>query len=228
MSADHHYLTISRAHFSTHWGHVFFYVFKWWLFDHGLNSKPHSIENLSSLKNLAITWPDTDHPIFRPYAPQAHQCLISHFPTSWEPATWYCTSMFWLIDSHQNSVSADKHRLTVSPAQVSTHWLRVLFWSYPLTSCYFSNDHRLKFNFFKCIWNNSCLWAVLLKFWFQTDLGRENSTGFIIHAGKAIAFDFSHHNHALITLYVQCSDWSKFDRWVHVENLCSVWKLAYW
>ena len=33
-----------------------------------------------------------------------------------------------------------------------------------------------------------------------------------LHAGKAIAFDFSH-CHALITLYVQflCSDWSKFD-----------------
>ena len=50
-----------------------------------------------------------------------------------------------------------------------------------------------------------------------------------LHAGKAITFYFSH-CHALITLYVQflCSDWSKFDRWVHAENLCSVWKLAYW
>ena len=78
--------------------------------------------------------------------------------------------------------------------------------------------------FLNCIWNKSCSWAVLLKFWFRTDLGRENSTGFLIHAGKAIAFDFSH-CHALITLYVQflCSDWSKIDRWVHAENLCSVW-----
>ena len=137
--------------------------------------------------------------------------------------------MFWLIDSCQNSVSADQYRLTVSRAQVSTLWVRVIFWRYSLTSCYFPNDRRLKFNFFKCIWNKSCLWAALLKFWFQTDLGRENSTGFI-HAGKAITFDFSHHNHALITLYVQflCSDWPKFDRWVHAKNLCSVWKLAYW
>ena len=46
-----------------------------------------------------------------------------------------------------------------------------------------------------------------------------------LHAGKAIASDFSH-CHALITLYVQflCSDWSKF----YAENFCSVWKLAYW
>ena len=50
-----------------------------------------------------------------------------------------------------------------------------------------------------------------------------------LHVGKAIAFNFSH-CHALFTLYVQflCSDWSKFDGWVHAENLFSVWKLAYW
>ena len=87
--------------------------------------------------------------------------------------------MFWLIDSCQkNSVCADQYRLTVSRAQVSTHWVRVFFWRYPLTSCYFSNDRRLKFNFFICIWNRSCLWAAFLKFWFQTDFGRENSTRF--------------------------------------------------
>ena len=32
--------------------------------------------------------------------------------------------------------------------------------------------------FLKCIWNKSCSWAALLKCWFRTDLGRENSTGF--------------------------------------------------
>ena len=33
----------------------------------------------------------------------------------------------------------------------------------------------------------------------------------------------------LVTLYVQflCSDWSKFDRWVRAENLCSILKLVY-
>ena len=56
--------------------------------------------------------------------------------------------MFWLIDSCQSSVSADQYRLTVSQAQVSTLWVRVIFWRYSLTSCYFSNDRRLKFNFF--------------------------------------------------------------------------------
>ena len=106
--------------------------------------------------------------------------------------------MFWLIDSRQNSVSGDRYHLTISRAQVSTHWVGVFFWSYPLSSCFFLKDRRLKFNFFKYIWNKSCLWAAFLKFWFQTDLGRENLTRFI-HAGKAIAFNFFHHNHALIT-----------------------------
>ena len=38
------------------------------------------------------------------------------------------------------------------------------------------------------------------------------------------AFDFARHGHALVKLYVQflCSDWSKFDRWVDAENLCSI------
>ena len=68
--------------------------------------------------------------------------------------------------------------------------------------------------------------SVLLRFWFHTELGRENSASYLkIHAGKT----FSHHSHALVTLYVQfiCSDWSKFDRRVHAKNLCSIFKLVY-
>ena len=51
----------------------------------------------------------------------------------------------------------------------------------------------------------------------------------LLQAGKTVAFDFAHHGHALVTLYVPflCSDWSKFDRWVHAENLCSILNLVY-
>ena len=42
----------------------------------------------------------------------------------------------------------------------------------------------------------------------------------LLQAGKAVAFAFSHHSYALVTLW-------KFDRWVHVANLCIIWKLAY-
>ena len=51
----------------------------------------------------------------------------------------------------------------------------------------------------------------------------------LLHVGKTVAFAFGHHGHALVTLYLQvlCSDWSKFDRWVHAENLCSIFNLVY-
>ena len=66
----------------------------------------------------------------------------------------------------------------------------------------------------------------LSRFWFQTDLRRKNSAAFLkIKTGKT----FSYHGHALVTLYVQFlySDWSKCDRWVHAENLCSILKVVY-
>ena len=137
--------------------------------------------------------------------------------------------MLWSIDSCQNKVFADQYHLTVWRAQVSTHRDRVLFWSYPLTSYWFSNDRRLKFIFLKFIWIMLCSCddgPELLRFWFQTNHGRENSASYLkIQAGKT----FSYPGHALVTLYVQflCSDWSKFDRWVHAENLCSILKLVY-
>ena len=54
------------------------------------------------------------------------------------------------------------------------------------------------------------------------------STNQTFFAGE-VAFAFCHHAHALVTLYVQflCSDWSKFDRWVHAENFCSILNLLY-
>ena len=88
-------------------------------------------------------------------------------------------------------------------------------------------------SFFEFVWNMLCLChygPALLTFWFQTDLGRENSASYLkMQAGKTDAFHFSHHSHALVTLHVQflCYDWSKFDRWVHGENLCSVLRLVY-
>ena len=66
----------------------------------------------------------------------------------------------------------------------------------------------------------------ILRFWFQTYPGHENSASYLkIQVRKT----FSYHGHALVVLYGQflCSDWSKFDRWVHAENLCSILKLAF-
>ena len=78
------------------------------------------------------------------------------------------------------------------------------------------------------IWHMLCLChygPALLRFWFQTDLRRKNSASFFkIQAGKT----FSYHGDALVTLYIQflCSGWSKFDGWVHAENLCNIFKVS--
>ena len=45
--------------------------------------------------------------------------------------------MLWSIDSCQNRISADQYHLTVPRAQVSSHRVRVLFSSYPLTNYQF-------------------------------------------------------------------------------------------
>ena len=69
-----------------------------------------------------------------------------------------------------------------------------------------------------------CTITILLSNWPRT---RKFSQ--LLQAGKAAAFDLFRHGHALVTIYVQClcSDWSKFDRWVHAENLRSILKLVY-
>ena len=82
--------------------------------------------------------------------------------------------------------------------------------------------------FLKFIWNMLLFMCrtikILISNWPQT---RKSSQ--LLQVGKTVAFDFSHHGNALVTLYVQflCSDWSKFDRWVHAENLCSILNLVY-
>ena len=140
--------------------------------------------------------------------------------------------MLWSIDGCQNKVSADQYHLTVSRPQVSTDRDRVLFWSYPLTTYWFSNDRRLNFIFLKFI-SKMCLYhygPALLRFWFQPDLGRQNLASFLRkRAGKT----FSYHGHALVTFYVQffmlwlvkiwqVSSCKKFMQ--HLKS-CLVWQL---
>ena len=136
--------------------------------------------------------------------------------------------MLWSIDSCQNIVSAALYHLTVLRARVSTHRGQVFRPSYPLTSYYFSNDRRLKFNFFIIHLTYAVFMCRTIKI-LISNWPRMRKFSQLLQAGKTVAFDFAHHGHALVTLYVQflCSDWSKFDRWVHAENLCSILKLVY-
>ena len=127
-------------------------------------AEPHSLVNLPIPENLVITWPYTDRPpTRRPSAPQENQCLLSHFLTTLgAQEETDCTSMLWSIDSCQNKLSADQYHLAVSRAQVSTHRDRVLFWRYPLTTYWFSNDRRLNFIFLKFKWKMLCLLAYVI------------------------------------------------------------------
>ena len=137
----------------------------------------------------------------------------------------YWTSMFWSIDSCQNRVPADQYHLTVSRAQVSTSSWSSIFWSYPLTSKLVFKWSQAQVQFFFLIhMKYVCLCAAQLKFWLQTDLGRENSASCYRQGRQLLLFFLT-----MVTLYVQflCSDWSKFDRWVHAQNLCSILNLVY-
>ena len=74
-----------------------------------------------------------------------------------------------------------------------------IFWSYPLTSYKFSNDRRLKFDFFfKFKWNMFCFCAAQLKSWFKTDLGRENSANY-----------YRQRRQLLLTLLTMVTHWSR-------------------
>ena len=103
----------------------------------------------------------------------------------------------------RNSVSAEQYHLTVSRAQVSTHWARV-FWSYPLTSCYFSNDRRLKFNVFKM----HMKWVVFMSrtfkiFDFELTSDVKIQPAFICREGNRFwLFSLSCVDHALSPLFV--------------------------
>ena len=140
----------------------------------------------------------------------AHQCCgqLTAFKTGYP-----LTSITWLYRG-----------LKCRPIEVE-YFFEVIRWQ--IISFKWSQAQLYFFQWF--IWNMLCLChygPALSRFWFQTDLGRENSATFLkIKAGKT----FSYHGHALVTLYVQFlySDWSKFDRWVHAENLCSILKVVY-
>ena len=123
-------------------------------------------------------------PADRPSAPQGDQCLLSGLPSCLgAQEKTNCTLMLWPIDSCQNRASADKYHLTVPRAQVSTHRGRVFFevirWQ--INSFKWSQARVYFFQWFTS--NMLCLChygSALLGFWFQSDLGRENSASFFL------------------------------------------------
>ena len=110
------------------------------------------------------------------------------------------------IDSCQNRVSADQYHLTVLRAQVSTHrggvFFEVIRWQ--ITSFKWSQAQVYFFQWF--IWNMLCLChygPALLRFWLQTDLGRENSASFFKNSGGDDLFlPWTRDGHALRPIFM--------------------------
>ena len=111
---------------------------------------------------------------------------------------------------------------SVDPSRSST------FLSYPLTnhqfqmivgsSLFFPKIH-MKYVVFMPLWPRTV--KILISNWPWT---QKISQLFKTTGGEDLFF----HGYVLVTLYVQFlySDWSKFDRWVHMENLCSILKVV--
>ena len=100
--------------------------------------------------------------------------------------------------------------------KLSAYKLLVFKWSQ--AQVYFFKSH-VKYVLFMC-----CTIKILM-----SNRLRTRKFSHLLQAGKTVAFDFAHYGYALVTLYFQslCSDWSKFDRWVHPENLCNILNLVY-
>ena len=89
-----------------------------------------------------------------------------------------------------------------------------IFWSYPLTNYQFQMIAGSSLFFSKDSYQICCVYVIMAPHYKDFD--------FKLASDAKIGQE-------LVTLYVQflCSDWSKFDRWVHAENLCSILKVVY-
>ena len=120
----------------------------------------------------------------RPSAPQGNQCLISHFLASLEAQEQPDIAHIALKIAHKccDQLTAVKTgiRWPISPYRIAGSGIDSSSLSIFLKLCAYKllvfKWLQAQVYFFKFIWNKLCLCAALLKFWFQTDLGSENST----------------------------------------------------
>ena len=193
-------MTISRAHVSTHRGDVIYLEAVRW----PVNCFTRSRTTFNLILLLVWEHRKTDN---------AH-ILDINVLINWQLSK---QSTRWPVSLDRIAGSG------VDPSRSS------IFWSYPLTSKLVFKWSQAQVQFFflihmKYVVFMCCTIKILIANWPRTWKFSQ-----LLQAGKTVAFVFSHNGHALVTLYVQflCSDWSKFDRWVHAENLCSILNLVY-
>ena len=124
------------------------------------------------------------------------------------------------------SITWPYHGLKCSPIEVEyffevIRWqITTLKWSWSQAQVYFFPRIHIKYVVFMSLWPRTV--KILISNWPR----RRKFSHFCKNKGGKT---FSYHGHALVTLYVQFldSDWSKFDRLVHAENVCSILKVVY-
>ena len=124
--------------------------------------------------------------------------LSSYFGSPWE--NWLHISCYQLTAVKTRypltSITWPYRGLRCRPSQVE-YFFVVICWRV-------TSFQMIAGSFFEFVWNMLCLChysPAVLTFWFQTDLGRENSANYLkMQAGKTDAFQFSHHSHTLVTL----------------------------
>ena len=158
------------------------------------------------------------------------QCSISYFrATLGTQETWKCTHIghqcyhqltAFKIVYPLTSITWPYRGLTCRPIEVK-YFLEVIRWQ--VNS--FQMIAGLSLIFFNVLKFHFSLCAAQLKFWFQIDLGRENSASYY-RQGRQL----------LLLLLIMVTRWSRCttnfyalvgQRWVHTENLCSILNLVY-
>ena len=112
--------------------------------------------NLPIPQNLIITRPYTTSD--RPSAPQAYQCLLSHFLATWEPMlreNWLHINVAinWQLSKQGMHWPVSPDRLRCLPIQVE-YFLK-------LSADYFWSDRRLKYIFFKNSYEICCVYVTM-------------------------------------------------------------------
>ena len=161
-----------------------------------------------------------------PSAPQGNQCLFSHFLASLgaqEIAHQCCDQLTAVKTGYPlTSITWPCRGLKCQPTGVE-YFLKFSADKIPVSNdrifSFFPMIH-MKYLVFMSSWPRAM--KIFISNWPRT---RKFSQFLQIQAGKT----FPYHGQALVTLYVQflCSDWSKFDMRVHVDNLCSILKVVY-
>ena len=159
-----------------------------------------------------------------------NQCSISHFLASLGvQEKWYCTHIAHQCCDQLTAVKTG-YRWPASPDRIAgsgvnpsrSSIFEVICWQVTSFQMIVGSSFLILF-FMKYVMFMCRSIQILTLNWPRT---RKFSQ--LLQAGKTVAFDFPLHGRALVTLYVQfsCSDWSKFERWVQAENICSILNLV--